>query len=73
MNRAVLDTTKGHADHGKLTAHTNPDQCTAVPTLANTTPVALTTALSGIGDGRWAQCPECAAIDESFRRFIQEN
>lgn len=66
---AVLDVSKGHHDHGKLTVHTEPGQCTIVPTLSNTTAVALSTGLNGAVIGQWVKCGECAEI-ESARQFI---
>lgn len=73
MNRAIIDTSKGHADHGRLTVHTNPDVCPVVPTLTSVQSVGLATALNGVAAGQWAACAECEAVDESARRWVQES
>ena len=69
---AVIDTAKGHHNHGKLTIHTEPHLCTVAQGLdpTGTTSVALTTGLNGVVNGQWNKCPECDDIDKSCQRFV---
>ena len=55
----IIDLTKGHHDHGKLTVHTNPDICPNQGTVTNHMTVQLRTAVNGINNGQWTPCPDC--------------
>lgn len=58
---AIIDLTKGHHDHGKLTVHPHPEYCPGAKHLQNHMSVTLATAFNGIALGQWNPCTHCTA------------